>query len=86
MTTPKHTPAPWEVEGQHIKKGREVLALVNSIFGEDVMITNAKLIAKSPEMYTFIEKLVNAGSSIDILDLIGEGEKLLEEINDCAIH
>jgi hypothetical protein len=50
--------------GQHITKGREVIAMVNSIFGEDEMIANAKLIAAAPDL---LEALIACNDAMEYM-------------------
>lgn len=94
MTT-KHTPAPWgaryirlcnrdspDMSGipyRHSYEFRvDFFSKVDIDFEEGK--ANAKLIALSPKMYDFIARFVNAGSSIDLLEMVEEGAKLLEEL------
>lgn len=64
----KYTPAPWGINRQYITKGREVIATINSIFGEEEMVANAKLIEQAPIMFEENKRLKDV--NVDLLEAL----------------
>ena len=85
MTT-KFTPAPWVITVNKLNvknvELNKIICFTSNETTYNESEANAKLIAKAPDMYTFIERLVNCGSSMNVLDMVEEGQKLLEKINE----
>lgn len=93
MAEPKFTPASWE--WRVLRTGSKQYVIVNNgdrncgtaICTMDLTYklskfeatAHANLIKTSPKMYNFIARLVNSGSSLDILKIVEEGELLLAE-------